>query len=69
MCSKSKGRSLLEVAFYATGTGRALKVIHSLGHGHGLDEAAVTAAARIQFRTASSDGQPVDYVEVAQVQS
>ena len=55
---KIEGEVLLDVIFSATGQIRIVKVVRGLGHG--LDESAVRAAEKIQFRPAMRDGQPAD---------
>ncbi len=55
---KIEGDVELDVEFTATGQVHVLRVLQGLGYG--LDEAAVTAAERIQFSPARRDGQPVD---------
>jgi TonB family protein len=55
---KIEGEVLLDVVFSATGQIRILKVVRGLGHG--LDESAVRAAEKIQFKPALRDGQPAD---------
>jgi TonB family protein len=56
---KIEGDVVLDVVFLANGTMQVNKVISGLGHG--LDEAAVTAAQRIRFKPAKRDGQAVDF--------
>jgi TonB family protein len=53
-----EGEVLVEVMFTAKGTVRVLRVIRGLGHG--LDEAAISAAERIRYKPAQRDGQAVD---------
>jgi TonB family protein len=55
---KIEGDVELDVEFTATGKVHVLRVLQGLGYG--LNEAAVTAAERIQFSPALHDGQPVD---------
>src|SRR5450759_5163747 len=55
---KIEGEVLLEVVFSATGQIRIVRVVHGLGHG--LDESAVRAAEKIQFKPALRDGHPAD---------
>jgi TonB family protein len=62
---KLEGEVLLEVSFSANGTLRVNRVVRGLGHG--LDEAAVTAANKIRFKPASSGGQPIDSTAVVHV--
>ncbi len=52
-----EGEVLLEVTFSADGRLQVLRVVRGLGHG--LDEAAVRAAERIQFKPAMREGRPV----------
>ena len=54
-----EGEVVLEVTFVATGQLRVLRVLGSLGHG--LDEAAVEAAKKIEFTPARRNGRPVDH--------
>jgi TonB family protein len=54
---KVQGDIVLEVEFAASGDVRVLRVVSGLGHG--LDEAAVRAAARIRFKPATRAGSPV----------
>src|SRR5271169_1151980 len=62
---KLEGEVLLEVSFSATGTLRVNRVVRGLGHG--LDEAAVSAATKIRFKPASRAGQPVDSTAIVHV--
>lgn len=62
---KIEGEVLLEVVFSATGQIRVVKVVHGLGHG--LDESAVRAAEKIQFKPALRDGHPTDFEAVVHV--
>jgi TonB family protein len=55
---KIEGEVLLEVVFSANGQIRIMKLVRGLGHG--LDESAVRAAEKIQFKPAVKDGQPTD---------
>ncbi len=63
---KIEGEVLLEVVFSATGQIRIVKVLHGLGHG--LDESAVRAAERIQFKPAMIDGHPADSEAVLHIE-
>jgi len=54
-----EGEVIVDVVFTATGEMRIVSVLKGLGHG--LDEAAVTAARKIRFTPAQQDGQKVDY--------
>jgi TonB family protein len=53
-----EGEVLLDVVFTANGQLQIVKVVRGLGHG--LDEAAVRAAERLQFKPATKEGKPVD---------
>ena len=53
-----EGEVLLEVEFGASGRLRVLRVVRGLGHG--LDEAAMTAAEKIRYKPAMRQGQPVN---------
>jgi len=53
-----EGEVLLEVVFTASGSLHINRVVKGLGHG--LDDSALAAAQRIQFRPARRDGQPYD---------
>ena len=63
---KIEGEVLLDVVFAATGQIRVVKVVHGLGHG--LDESAVRAAEKIQFKPAQKDGQPADFEAVLHIE-
>jgi TonB family protein len=63
---KIEGEVLLQVVFSATGQIRIMKVMRGLGHG--LDESAVRAAEKIQFKPALKDGHPADSVAVIHVE-
>ena len=63
---KIEGEVLLEVVFSATGQIRIVKVVHGLGHG--LDESAVRAAEKIQFKPALKDGHPADFEAVLHIE-
>jgi TonB family protein len=56
---KIEGEVLLDVVFSASGQIRVVKVVRGLGHG--LDESAVQAAQKIQFKPAQKDGRPADF--------
>src|SRR6202051_3236513 len=56
---KIEGEVLVEVVFSATGQIRVVKVVRGLGHG--LDESAVRAAEKIQFKPALRDGRRADF--------
>ncbi len=55
---KIEGEVHLKVLFQANGRVQVLQVVRGLGHG--LDEAATTAAQKIRFKPAQRDGQPCD---------
>ncbi len=55
---KVEGEVLLEVVFTSTGQVRVQRIMQGLGHG--LDESAIRAAEKIQFKPALKDGQPAD---------
>ncbi len=60
-----QGDVILEVRFTADGQVEVLRVVNGLGHG--LDEQARLAAARIRFKPATRDGKPVDQISVIHV--
>jgi len=62
---KIEGEVLLDVVFSASGQIRVVKVVHGLGHG--LDESAVRAAEKIQFKPALRDGHPADFEAVLHI--
>jgi len=62
---KIEGEVLLDVVFTANGQIRIVKVVRGLGHG--LDESAVHAAEKIQFKPALRDGQPADFEAVLHI--
>jgi TonB family protein len=62
---KLEGEVLLEVNFSANGTLHVNRVVRGLGHG--LDEAAITAANKIRFKPALRTGQPVDSTAIVHV--
>jgi TonB family protein len=62
---KIEGEVLLEMSFGANGTLQVNKVVRGLGHG--LDEAATTAAKLIRFKPALRNGQPIDSVALVHV--
>jgi TonB family protein len=62
---KLEGEVLLEMIFYANGTLHVNRVVRGLGHG--LDEAATTAANKIRFKPALRNGQPVDSTAIVHV--
>jgi len=63
---KIEGEVLLEVVFSASGQIRIVKVVRGLGHG--LDESAVRAAEKIQFKPALKDGHPADFEAVLHIE-
>lgn len=62
---KIEGEVLLDVVFSANGQIHIVKVVRGLGHG--LDESAVHAAEKIQFKPALRDGQPADFEAVLHI--
>ena len=62
---KVEGEVLIEVVFGATGQIKIVKVVRGLGHG--LDEAALRAAEKIQFKPALKDGHPADFPAVLHI--
>jgi len=60
-----EGEVLLEVMFGANGELRVNRVVRGLGHG--LDEAAVSAANRIKFKPAQHNGNAIDSTAVVHV--
>jgi len=62
---KVEGEVLLEVVFTATGQIHVQRVVQGLGHG--LDESAIQAAQKIQFKPALKDGQPSDFQAVLHI--
>ena len=62
---KLQGEVLLEVMFGANGQLHVNRVVR--GMGHGLDEAAVTAANQMRFKPAQHNGTPVDSTAVVHV--
>jgi TonB family protein len=60
-----EGEVLLEVSFGANGALHVNRVVRGLGHG--LDEAAISAANKMRFKPASRGGQPVDSTAVVHV--
>src|SRR5713101_3536194 len=61
----AEGEVLLAVVFTATGQVRIQRVVQGLGHG--LDESAIQAAQKIQFKPALKDGQPSDFQAVLHI--
>jgi TonB family protein len=62
---KLEGEVLLEVMFGANGQLHVNRVVRGLGHG--LDEAAVTAASQMRFKPAQRFGTPVDSTAIVHV--
>jgi TonB family protein len=62
---KIEGEVVLEVEFLAGGSVRVVRVVRGLGYG--LDESATSAAQRIQFKPATSEGRPVDFRTTVQI--
>ncbi len=62
---KIEGEVLLEVVLQSAGSVRVVKVVRGLGHG--LDESAVRAAEKVQFKPATRNGQPTDSTAVLHV--
>jgi TonB family protein len=62
---KIEGEVLLDVVFSADGQIRIVKIVRGLGHG--LDESAVRAAEKIQFKPALRDGHPADFEAVLHI--
>jgi TonB family protein len=60
-----EGEVLLEVLFGANGDLHVNRVVRGLGHG--LDEAAVSAANKIKFKPAQRNGSPVDSLSIMHV--
>ena len=56
---KLEGDVVLDVVFEASGILRVIGLVQGLGHG--LDEAAIVAAKKIQFTPARRDGNAVDH--------
>ena len=63
--SRVEGEVVLEVLFGASGRLRVIRVVRGLGHG--LDDAAVEAARRIDFKPALRNGKPIDYMATLRV--
>jgi TonB family protein len=63
---KIEGEVLVQVVFTATGQIHVLKVVQGLGHG--LDESALRAVEKIQFKPALKDGRPADSQAVLHIQ-
>ena len=63
---KIEGEVLLDVVFSANGQIKIMKVVRGLGHG--LDESAMHAAEKIQFKPALRDGHPADFEAVLHIE-
>jgi TonB family protein len=62
---KLEGEVLLEVEFAANGQLHVNRVVRGLGHG--LDEAAITAANKMKFKPAMRNGQAMDSTAIVHV--
>jgi len=62
---KIEGEVLLQVVFTASGQVQVERIVQGLGHG--LDESAIQAAQKIQFKPALKDGQPADFQAVLHI--
>ena len=62
---KLEGEVLLEVEFAANGQLHVNRVVRGLGHG--LDEAAITAANKMRFKPAMRNGQAMDSTAIVHV--
>lgn len=62
---KIQGEVLLDVVFTATGQIRIVRIVRGLGHG--LDESAIRAAEKIQYKPALKNGQPADFEAVLHI--
>jgi TonB family protein len=60
-----EGEVLLEVLFSANGQVHVNRVVRGLGHG--LDQAAITAASQMRFKPAQRMGTPVDSTAIVHV--
>lgn len=60
-----QGEVLLDVVFEASGALHINRVVKGLGYG--LDDMAMEAAKKIQFRPAVRDGQPYDYAALVHI--
>jgi TonB family protein len=63
--ARIEGEVVLEVTFVASGQLRVLRILERLGHG--LDEAAVAATNKIQFKPARRNGRAVDHTATLRV--
>src|SRR5450631_3727731 len=62
---KLEGEVLLEVSFASNGSLHVNRVVRGLGHG--LDEAAISAANKMRYKPAMRGGQPVDSTAIVHV--
>ena len=62
---KIEGEVLLEVVLQSGGSVHVVRVVRGLGHG--LDESAMRAAEKLQFKPATRNGQPTDSTAVLHV--
>jgi TonB family protein len=62
---KVEGEVLIQVVFGASGQIKIVKIMQGLGHG--LDESAIHAAEKIQFKPALKDGRPADFDAVLHI--
>jgi TonB family protein len=62
---KIEGEVLIDVVFASSGQIHIVKVVQGLGHG--LDESAIQAAQKIQFKPALKNGQPADFEAVLHI--
>jgi len=62
---KIEGEVLLQVVFTANGQVQVERIVQGLGHG--LDESAIQAAQKIQFKPALKDGRPSDFQAVLHI--
>ena len=60
-----QGEVLLEVSFGANGQLHVNRVVR--GMGHGLDEAAISAANKMRFKPAQHFNQPIDSTAIVHV--
>ena len=63
--ARIEGDVVLEVLFTASGTLRVLRIVRGLGHG--LDQNAIDAAAKIRFRPATENARAVDTVAMVRI--
>ena len=62
---KIEGEVVVEALFTAAGSVEVLRVVQGLGHG--LDQRAIDAVRRIQFRPAERNGHPVDFAGTVRI--